>query len=128
MKILIDINLSPQWETLLRGFQIEAVHWTKLGKIDAADIEIMTFAARNDFAVLTHDLDFGSILAATGGSKPSVVQIRGDDLRPASIGARVAQALRAAAPEIETGALITIDVNKARLRILPLNDLSSKNF
>ncbi|MBI1868371.1 MAG: hypothetical protein HYS06_08785 [Methylocystis sp.] len=79
-------------------------------------------------AGITHDLDFGSILAATGGSKPSVVQIRGDDLRPASIGARVAQALRAAAREIETGALITIDVNKARLRILPLVAPSPRNL
>lgn len=122
VKILIDMNLSPQWEAFFSHVQMEALHWTR---IDATDIEIMAFAAQNDFVVLTHDLDFGSILAATQGSKPSVIQIRADDLRPASIGQRVAHALRAAASEIKAGALITIDVNKTRLRILPLFDPSS---
>jgi predicted nuclease of predicted toxin-antitoxin system len=32
--------------------------------------------------VLTNDLDFGSILAATNGEKPSVVQVRPAELRP----------------------------------------------
>ena len=50
----------------------------------------MAFAAANDFVVLTHDLDFGSILAATQGKKPSVVQIRAEDVSPDVIGAPVA--------------------------------------
>ena len=36
----------------------------------------MAFAGANGCVVLTHDLDFGAILAATQGRKPSVVQIR----------------------------------------------------
>jgi predicted nuclease of predicted toxin-antitoxin system len=127
VKILIDMNLSPHWEAVFHGLKMEAAHWTKLGAIDAPDAEIMSFAARENFVVLTHDLDFGAILAATGGAMPSVVQIRGDDLRPASIGPRVAKALLAAAREIEAGVLITIDVNRVRLRILPLAGPSSKD-
>jgi predicted nuclease of predicted toxin-antitoxin system len=38
----------------------------------------MAYALANNFVVLTHDLDFGTILAATQGNKPSVVQIRAD--------------------------------------------------
>ena len=126
MKILIGMNLSPQWETLFADHSVEATHWTRLGKVDATDAEIMLFAARRDLVVLTHDLDFGSILAATNGSKPSVLQIRGDDLRPSSIGAHVVEALKVAANEIRGGALVTIGPNKTRLRILPLLDLSSE--
>lgn len=113
------MNLSPLWATFLAERGYEAEHWTKLGKSDAADREIMDFAAARGMVVLTQDLDFGSILAASGDVKPSVVQIRADDLRPASIGARVEQALRVAAQEIEAGALLTVDAGGVRVRILP---------
>jgi predicted nuclease of predicted toxin-antitoxin system len=43
----------------------------------------------HDFVVLTHDLDFGSVLAATKGAKPSVVQIRSERVNPALIGNQV---------------------------------------
>jgi len=46
----------------------------------------MAYARTHDFVVLTHDLDFGAILAATHGDKPSVVQIRAEDVSPDVIG------------------------------------------
>ena len=48
----------------------------------------MAYAMANDCIVLTHDLDFSAILAATQGEKPSVVQIRADDVSPSAIGIR----------------------------------------
>jgi predicted nuclease of predicted toxin-antitoxin system len=42
----------------------------------------MAFAQSNDYGVLTHDLDFGAILAASQGTKPSVVQLRARDVSP----------------------------------------------
>ena len=80
----------------------------------------MAFAALNDYVVITHDLDFGAILAATQDEKPSVVQIRSDDVNPDVIGVTVVMALRQMAGELETGALVTIDTNRTRLRVLPL--------
>jgi predicted nuclease of predicted toxin-antitoxin system len=70
--------------------------------------------------VLTHDLDFGAILAATQGLKPSVVQIRAEDVSPDAIGGQVIRAPRQLAPELEQGALLTIDAARTRLRLLPL--------
>lgn len=55
----------------------------------------MTFARDNGYVVLTHDLDFGAILAATHGLKPSVVQIRSEDVSPEVIGKLVVDALPA---------------------------------
>ena len=54
----------------------------------------MDYARAHHFVVLTHDLDFGSILAATKGAKPSVVQIRSERVSPALIGDQVVLALR----------------------------------
>jgi predicted nuclease of predicted toxin-antitoxin system len=79
----------------------------------------MAYAKLNEYVVLTHDLDFGAILAATHGEKPSVVQIRAEDVSPDVIGAQVVIALRQMAPELEEGALITVDPNRTRLRVLP---------
>jgi len=82
----------------------------------------MAYAAANGFVVLTNDLDFGIALAITSREKPSVAQIRGDDLRPASIGKHVVEALRKTQAELEAGALLTIDSRRTKLRILPLRE------
>ena len=73
MKLLVDMNLSPRWVGVLAEAGIEAVHWSILGAKNAPDPEIMAYASANDYVVLTHDLDFSAILAATHGDKPIVV-------------------------------------------------------
>jgi predicted nuclease of predicted toxin-antitoxin system len=80
----------------------------------------MAYASANDYIVLTHDLDFGAILAATHGEKPSVVQIRADDVSPDEIGKRIIVALMQMETELEKGALLTVDPNHTRMSVLPL--------
>jgi predicted nuclease of predicted toxin-antitoxin system len=70
--------------------------------------------------VVTHDLDFGAILAATQGEKPSVVQIRADDVSPTAIGSQVITALKQMSVELDRGALLIVDPSRTRLRVLPL--------
>lgn len=120
MKLLVDMNLSPRWIGVLTDAGIEAAHWTTQGAQNAPDSEIMAYARATGSVVLTHDLDFGAMLAATQGEKPSVVQIRAEDVSPDAIGTQVITALRQMALELEAGALLTIDPNRARLRLLPL--------
>lgn len=120
MKLLVDMNLSPRWLARLAESGIEAVHWSSVGPHNATDEQIMAYAAANEYIVMTHDLDFGAILAATRGDKPSVVQIRAEDVSPIAIGARVVAALKQMEPELVTGALLTVDATRARLRVLPL--------
>lgn len=120
MKLLVDMNLSPRWIGTLADAGFEAVHWSTVGASNAPDSEIMAFAKSNAFVVMTHDLDFGAILAATQGEKPSVVQIRSEDVRPVAIGSQVVNALRQMHAELDQGALLTIDVGRTRLRLLPL--------
>ncbi len=120
MKLLVDMNLSPRWTGMLAGFGFEAVHWSTLGAMNAPDSEIMAYARMNNYVVLTHDLDFGAILAATHGEKPSVVQIRAEDVSPDVIGKQIVAALKQMEAELEEGALLTVDPNRTRLRVLPL--------
>lgn len=120
MRLLIDMNLSPRWVQTLQRVGLEAAHWSSIGPPNAADAEIMAHARTGGWTVLTHDLDFGTILASTQGRKPSVVQIRADDLSPDAIGPQIIAALRQMAVELENGALLTVDPKRTRLRVLPL--------
>lgn len=120
MKLLLDMNISPRWLTLLQGAGIEATHWASLGPREALDTEIMTYAAAQGYTVLTQDLDFSTILAVTHGEKPSVVQIRSDNLDPDAIGASVIQAVRQLEAELEAGALVSVTPSRSRVRLLPL--------
>jgi predicted nuclease of predicted toxin-antitoxin system len=114
------MNLSPRWREALRVSDLEATHWSEVGAATAADIEIMSYAHVHGFVVLTHDLDFGAILAATKGRGPSVIQLRADDTSPESNLATLTAAVRRCEPELETGALLTVDVERVRLTLLPL--------
>ena len=114
------MNLSPRWVDVFSIYNIKAVHWSSVGHAYAADIEIMAYAKANNYAVFTHDLDLSAILAINHYHKPSVIQIRSGDISPDVVGQLVINALLAAAAEIEKGALITIDLKKTRLRVLPL--------
>jgi predicted nuclease of predicted toxin-antitoxin system len=120
MKLLVDMNLSPHWVAVLADAGIEAAHWSILGAHNAPDAVIMAYASANDYVVLTHDLDFSAILAATHGEKPSVVQIRAEDVSPDVIASQVIIALRQMTAELEDGALLTVDPSRTRLRVLPL--------
>ncbi len=44
MKILIDMNLTPQWEETFAQHGIKATHWSKIGPASAPDREIMAWA------------------------------------------------------------------------------------
>jgi predicted nuclease of predicted toxin-antitoxin system len=122
MKVLVDMNLSPGWVSFLidRGF--EAVHWSEVGEGNASDSELMKWAAERGYIVLTADLDFGAILAATQRRQPSVVQLRNDILTPHAVGAVLVVAIQQTRQELLDGALVSVDAARARLRILTLTN------
>jgi predicted nuclease of predicted toxin-antitoxin system len=120
VKILIDMNLTPAWVEFLAGRGVESVHWSAVGDPKAADADIMDYARDHGFVVFTHDLDFGNILAVTHALGPSVIQARVEDPVPAVIGEAVALAIVEHHAHLDRGALITLDPDRLRTRILPI--------
>ncbi|MBM4104967.1 MAG: hypothetical protein FJ257_01460 [Phycisphaerae bacterium] len=120
MRLLLDMNLSPDWVSFLssHGFTVE--HWSAVGAHDAPDRVVMEYARRHGMTVMTHDLDFGIALALTGELGPSVIQIRGGVVMPEEAGDFVVDMVQATRAELEQGALVTIDRHAARIRILPI--------
>ena len=122
MKVLVDMNLSPDWVPLLRQAGVEAIHWSSIGAGNADDHDIMQWARDNGAVVFTHDLDFGITLALTRGGSPSVIQLRTQDVSPQHLGGAVVSLLNAHRDILASGALITIDEARSRIRILSIGE------
>ena len=120
MKIVIDMNLSPDWVPVFTQAGYDAVHWSMVGDPRASDNVIMAWAATHGYVVFTHDLDFGAILATTQAKIPSVIQLRSQDILPDTSASPIFAALQQLSIELETGALITIDETQTRARVLPI--------
>ncbi|MBW4633700.1 MAG: DUF5615 family PIN-like protein [Iphinoe sp. HA4291-MV1] len=120
MKILIDMNLSPDWVPVFKSAGFEAVHWSKVGDPGATDKTIMAWAVTHECIVFTHDLDFGTLLAITQADAPSVIQVRSQNILPTNLGNLVIGVLRQFQQELEVGALVTVEQAKAKVRILPI--------
>jgi len=120
MKIVIDMNLSPQWVPILKSAGHEPIHWSQVGAANASDREIMEWARTNNYVVFTHDLDFSAILAATDAESPSVLQVRTQDVSPKTLSAVVLSSLKQFEERLNEGALVSVDEKEARARLLPL--------
>jgi predicted nuclease of predicted toxin-antitoxin system len=119
MRLLIDMNLSPDWIEALDQAGWQAIHWSTVGDPRAPDEVIMDWARVNGYVVFTHDLDFGTLLATTRALGPSVIQLRTQDVLPQSIGKRFVIILKQYESVLEKGALLTIDEAKSRIHYLP---------
>ncbi len=120
IQIVIDMNLSPDWVGTLTAQGWPSVHWSTIGDPTAPDREIMDWARTNGYVVFTHDLDFGTMLALTHATGPSVIQVRGQDVLPDHMSPIVLAALDQHESELAAGALVVVDEAKSRVRILPI--------
>ena len=79
MKFLADMGLSQTTVTWLREHGHDVVHLRDLGMCRAGDNEIVDLARAQGRVVLTFDLDFGDIMAASRERLPSVLIFRLDN-------------------------------------------------
>lgn len=119
-KLLVDMNLSPEWVPVLQKHGWQAVHWSQVGDPRASDRVIMDWAAAREYVVFTHDLDFGTMLALSHEAGPSVLQIRGENILPDHLEGLVIAALRQHEADLSSGALVVVDENRSRVRVLPI--------
>jgi predicted nuclease of predicted toxin-antitoxin system len=76
---VVDANLSPRLAALMRDAGHDAVHVRDIGLRTASDDEIINYAISTDRIVISHDTDFGTLLAYRELSKPSFILIRSSD-------------------------------------------------
>ena len=120
IKLLIDMNLSPDWVPVLTRGGWPAIHWSAVGDPRASDRTIMDWAAKHEHVVFTHDLDFGAMLALSHATGPSVIQVRADDVLPNHLERLVLAALNQHEADLASGSLVVVDESRSRVRILPI--------
>lgn len=120
MRLLLDLNLSPTLCGLFAAAGHDTVHWSSVGDLKAPDSVILDYAKRLDMIVVTHDLDFGALLAATHAEGPSVIQFRTQDILKPSFVELISATLKRFEVELLSGSLVVIDERRARIRILPI--------
>ena len=119
-KLLLDMNLSPEWVRTSQEQRWDAVHLSTIGDPGAPDREIMDWAASHQYVVFTHDLDFGTMLALSHRAGPSVLQIRAANMLPDQLEGSVIAALSQHEADLASGALVVVDQSRSRIRVLPL--------
>lgn len=121
MNYVVDANLSPRLAALLRDAGHDAVHVRDIGLRTASDDEIIDYAISTDRIVISHDTDFGTLLAYRELSKPSFILIRSSDPVDVHDQARLIVAnLDAMSDDLETGAIAVFARGRLRIRRLPL--------
>lgn len=120
LPLVIDMNLSPDWVGWFEDNGWSAIHWSTVGDPRAPDRIILDWARDHGRVVFTHDLDFGAVLASSGTASPSVLQLRTNDVTPAACGTLVLEVLASLEERLQQGALVTIDEDGHRVRLLPL--------
>jgi len=120
LRFLIDMNLSPRWVTVFEKNGWPAIHWSDVGNPRAPDDVIMAWAREHEYAIYTHDLDFGTLLALTHAGGPSVIQVRTQDVFPEHLADIVVEVVLRCQDMLEAGALVVVDERQCRVRVLPL--------
>ncbi|MEQ8172336.1 MAG: DUF5615 family PIN-like protein [Candidatus Eremiobacterota bacterium] len=120
MKFLLNMNvpLAVGKKLVFMGHTYR--HVRDIGKSKASDIEIIREARINGEIIITHDLDYGHLLAFSGDREPSVIIFRLRNSHPDNL----CNKLISVWPDIEKslieGAIILMEDTASRIRKLPV--------
>lgn len=122
MRFLIDNALSPLVADGLRQSGHDAIHVRDLGLAAADDATIFEYAERDRRVIVSADTDFGTILALRNTTCPSVILFRGATPRnPSGQVALLLANLAEISPIIEHGAVVVVEPQRIRVRVLPIS-------
>lgn len=120
MKFLLDENLPAYYRTVFCvDNEHEGNHVSEYGLTNTPDDTIRIFAQNNGFTIVTFDLDFSRLAALNNESKPSILTFRTSKMSEAFLKSFVENHLAELLPYLETGATVTIDDRKIRIKQLP---------
>lgn len=116
MRLLLDNNLSPNLLDLLTG-RHDVEHVRGLGLRAATDQRILDTARDSGRVLVSADTDFGTVLARSGATAPSVVLIRRSTARrPKPLADLLLVNLDQVNADLEAGAIVVLTATSIRIR------------
>jgi predicted nuclease of predicted toxin-antitoxin system len=120
MKFLADMGISLRTVAWLRDAGYDTVHLRDEGFQRLPDTEILVKACAEERVVLTVDLDFAQLLAASGEVLPSVIIFRLGNENYDLINERLTEVLNQCQDDLDAGAIISVRNRTFRVRRLPI--------
>ncbi|HUY27654.1 MAG TPA: DUF5615 family PIN-like protein [Candidatus Binataceae bacterium] len=120
MKFLLNMNLPRELGRRLAALGHEWRHVADIGLARAADSAILAVARGQGECVLTHDLDYGQLLAFSGEPAPSVVIYRLRRVDADLMFRRMVDAWSEIQEALKAGAIVIIEESASRIRRLPV--------
>lgn len=120
MKLLLDQGLPRSAAALLCAMGIDAIHVADIGFSQAEDAEIIQRAKEENYIVVTLDADFHALLALDEATTPSVIRIRIERLLAKQLTELLVTVIGECRDDLEKGSAITVELNRIRVRLLPL--------
>jgi len=120
IKFLVDMNLPRTLAVLLNQSGYPCRHVGDIGLFQATDEEILEEARLSGEVILTHDTDYGKILAFSGETAPSVIIFRFQARQPEVFVRRLLKDLPQIRSDLEKGAIVVLEPKITRVRVLPI--------
>jgi len=121
MRFLADMGISPRTVAVLRSLGYEAIHLHEAGLDCLSDSDILAKALHEGRVVLTHDLDFGELVAASGARLPSVITFRLRNMSADNVNRFLQAIILENQERLDAGAVVSVSESGVRVRSLPIS-------
>lgn len=120
MRFLLNMNVPRELGRRLAAEGHNCLHVGDISMAQATDLAIIEKARSSREVILTHDLDYGHLLAFSGESIPSVVIFRLRDTHPDNLLARIMDTWHEIEKPLLEGAIVVMEDAALRIRRLPI--------
>ncbi len=121
MKFLLNMNMSRALGRRLIEVGHECRHVADIAMARASDASILAEARRSHEVVLTHDLDYGHLLAFSGELEPSVIIFRTRNSHSNHLFTRMMGAWSELERPLSEGAIVAVEDATLRIRRLRIS-------
>jgi predicted nuclease of predicted toxin-antitoxin system len=120
IRFLADMGISQSTISWLRSLEYDAIHLREQNLQRLADCKIIEKAKSERRVILTCDLDFGDLMASSKAKLPSIIIFRLKNQTPNNINKHLSTILNESTLHLLNGAILLVEENKHRIRILPV--------
>ena len=120
MNFLLNMNVHRDMAAPLKKRGHVCRHIGDIGMSRAKDVEIVVEAKKAGEVIITHDLDYGHLLAFSGEKAPSVIILRLRNLRTDEIISRIDAVWKDIESPLMDGAIVSLSDKSLRIRNLPI--------